>query len=411
MDAEPLDFRSNPIKIVVFGGAGSTGSTLIQMAQNAESISEIVCADRDLSKTDVFTEWADWSKVSLWPIDFNIINEKQINALRGTSLVVNAATFVNRANIKIMKIAQRIGANYVGLGSENDEFPPEELSFHENFKKQHCIGMFNWGVGPGLTNLMARHLTEGLENCLIRIFVCEQTDTKEKDLFLWNIRSALNEATSPVPRFFERGNGNLELKQAFSEPEPYIFPGIGRVTCYLANENEGVTLSTLRNVWRVQTKVGGSDVERLLLCIKSLKRILKLLPSNSPPSLADKKIKEFLSTLRQIPSPTEIIKLIAKGRLKESTVALAVEVRGQNPDTEEEIFRRANWVTPGLKKVQEKFPGKTPLQVATAFMAFRAIDRMYYSKSILPGVWPPEKLSKEDRDIILTKAENILICP
>jgi len=396
-----------PVDLTVIGGTGAVGSTIIQMAQKLDYISKIRCADKDMGKADQFTSWANWSKIQFCPFDFGKPNEKQLQMLIGSTVIINAATFVDKANIKIMKIAQRLKAGYIGLASENDEPPAEEESFHKHFKKQQTIGMFNWGIGPGLTNLMARQLINGLEDCKVRIFVCELTDTTISNLFLWNIDSALNEARSPVPRFFGKENSDLSLREAFSEGEGYLFPNIGLIRCYLANENEGVTLSTLPNILRIQTKVGGPDVERLIEHVHELKKLLAALPKNALPSKIEQVIKKYKETrLRPIPSPKEIIAMMADGSLKESTVALSVDVHGYDPDIDEDVYKRVDWQSPKLADIQNEFPGKTPIQYVTAFMAMQAADRMFNSKSILPGVWPPEALKAEDRDIIFSRLKE-----
>ncbi len=289
-----------------------------------------------------------------------------------------------------MDLAFDLGADYGDLASF-DNSAAEQLMFVPRFLKRNLKGLINFGIGPGLTNLMAAKLIRGLNECIVRIFVAEQTDC-DNDISLWSPQLALDEAISPVPLF---GNGYAGIKsnrKPFSISELYRFPEpIGQLLCYLLNENEGLTLQGLPNIRSVETKIGGSDIERL-------KKIADTYREKSKKKKGESFLKKISAFFQPPPVPKQVIEMIKKGRLKESKIAVAIEVVGQEPKTYKKITRKAFWQSPDLAETQKEYPGRTPVAVWTGKIAALAVERLIASKEIKPGVWPPESLGKKDRE-------------
>jgi len=386
-----------PATIVIFG-AGATGSTLALLAQKENFIGKIICLDTNVKRAQDFLEpFVDWEKVQLLYGDFNDINEEMLSNLLSAFIVINTATFEEDANVKIMKIAEIIEANSLDLATEEDYYPPAQFSFRDTYDKKQLIHLVNFGIGPGLTNLIARQLINGLVGCDVSIWVCEDTDS-DKIISQYNPIDALNEARAPVPDFSKSKDRRSETKKALSGPLPFKFPNpIGLIgNCVVANENEGPTLVNLPNVNSAETRIGGRDPEKMKEIVAGIKK-----PSDK------KGVKKYLKNkVSPTPTPAEIINMINQKILRESTLAISVEVWGIEPGTKEEVCKRADWIAPSLGQIQIRFPGRTPLQVMTAFMALEGIKRIFYSKSIPYGVWPPEKLKKKDRVEIFTALKD-----
>jgi len=394
---ESLNRWGFPVTIVIFG-AGATGSTLALLAQEEEFIEKIICIDTNVKRgRDFLGSLVNWEKTQLWYGDFNNFDDELLCQLLGTFIVINCATFKQQANKKIMKIAHEIEANSLDLATEEDDYPPAQFSFRDSYEKNNLIHLINFGVGPGLTNLMARQLINGLIDCEVNIWVCEDTDCDE-NIFQYHPEDALDEARAPVPDFSKGNGGNKRIKEALSEPESYRFPDpIGIIKdCVVADENEGPTLLNLPSVKFVQTKIGGRDP----------KRIKKITAGIKKP--ADKKgVEKYLKDkVKPTPTPAKIKEMITNGILRESNIAISTEVWGIKPGTKEEVYKRADWIAPSLGQIQTRFPGRTPLQVTTAFMALQGIKRIFFSNSIPFGVWPPEKLKKKDRIEIFTALKD-----
>jgi len=385
-----------PEKIVVFG-LGTTGTIILFLLQKMGVFSQIICVDVNIKKVqDEISDWADWTKILLIKTSFPF-DEKLVRKLQGPFAIINAAS--STLNIPLMKLAWQINAHYLDLSSLNN-FVAEQLSFSERFIKSGLIALINAGLGPGRTNLMAASLIRGLTDCIVRIYVAETTDCDE-DIFLWSIPLALDEGLSEVPHF-GKAKAKEKTREPFSQQETIVFPEpIGKIACGIINENEGITMQDIANIRELETKAGGSDVERM-------KALLKTLLKRDNRNDIENRIKKLLSILPPPPMAKEVIDLIKEGSLRESRVGIVVTAKGLNPTTDKTEWRKNQWISPDLMNLQNIFPGAIPLRWCTAFMAMLFIDRLFHSRLIRPGVWPPEKLPEEDQDIILARTENML---
>lgn len=372
------------IIIAVFGGGGAVGSCLIGLLQKWGNVSKIFCIDSNEKRTKNFIK--NWDKVTFLKTDSNGY-EKIVNSLWGCNLVVNAAS--SALNRWIMKIAWEIGAHYLDFASLQNDVA-EQKSFNDRYRKKGISAWINWGIGPGLTNTIAAKLIRGLRDCVIKIWVAEQTDCDQL-IFLWNPSLIVDEITSEMPAFSKNPHHVGQKRQPFSCPEFCFFPEpIGKIVCYNMNENEGLTLSDLENVKEIQVKSGGSDIEKLIALSAKIKKHQER-----------KSMQKFLNSLPQTPNPQEINELMKKGFLRQGRIALVVEIEGIEPKTEEKILRHATWLSLALSDVPR---GTTHISFNTAAVAFCAILQMLKMSQhgkLKPGVFAPEYLPTQAQDAIL----------
>ena len=366
------------LKIAVFGG-GAVGSTLISLLQKLDAISLIFCVDSNSQRAKKFIK--DWAKVILIETKGNSY-EKLVHALQGCFLIINAAS--SEINDSVMRIALKIGAYYIDFASLKNDIP-EQKAWHESFIRKGTTGWINIGVGPGLTNLIAAKLIEGLTDCIVRIWTAEETDSKELEV-LWKRELLVDEMTSEIPF-------NGFSHQPFSSPEPYVFPApIGKKECVNINQNERLTLGLNPAIKEIYGKSGGSDIEKLRSLypkvIKSQKR---------------KSLGKFINTLPQTPTPKELEDKLKKGVLRNGWIAVAIDVDGLNDKTQEREFRKATWMGLSLREVPR---GTTHINYNTAIVAFCAILEMISTKKLEFGVWAPDQFPKDTREKILSCVER-----
>jgi len=381
MKEEELSSGKKGLKIAIFGG-GAVGSILIGLLQKIDAVSLIFCIDDNPGRAKKFIK--DWTKVILIEIDKTDENlyQKLVNALQGCFLVINAAS--SEINDMTMNVSLEIGAYYFDFASLRNDVP-EQKSWHESFIKREIVGWINMGVGPGLTNLIAAKLIEGLTDCVIRIWTAEETDSKKLKV-LWRRELLVDEMTSEIPC-------NGFSYEPFSSPEDYTFPPpIGKRQCVNINQNERLTLGRNPNVKEVYGKSGGSDIKKL----KSLyPRALK--------SQKKKRIGKFINSLPQTPTPKEIESDIKRGILRNGWIAIAIEVDGLDPKTEKRKFRKATWMGFSLREVP---CGTTHISYNTAIVAFCAILELINTEKLEPGVWAPDQFPKDTREKILSCVEE-----
>lgn len=379
-------------KITVFG-IGGAGSVFVMLLQKMGIFSEIICVDSNLQRAKQFIR--HWENVKL----ISTKGEKPwsrlalLKKLEGSVAVINTAT--SEANADLMKTARLIKANYLDGASKGNQTAEQE-AFHKGFEKDGRRALFNAAIAPGLTNLMAAELMEGLEQCEIRIFVAEHTETK-KLIFLWSPALAIDEGLSPVYFFGNNKPTHYAPRKPFSSPEKIRFPNpLGEVICYLVNENEGLTLQNLKNVKSVETKCGGADIERLISLVKKTQK-----------RICQERLKKLLTLLPPTPTPKQVTEMLKSETIKDGQVGIIVEARGINPTTEELEERRATWKGVSLLEIQKLAPGATHISYLTALLMFLFFKRMMLSKQIKPGVWPPEKIKKQDRILIFKELEEM----
>jgi len=291
-----------------------------------------------------------------------------------------------------MKIAWELGANYLDFASfKNDE--AEQKNFHVGFKEKNIAAWINWGVGPGLTNLLVAGLINGLEECRVKIRVAEstnyarQSNSHEPLIFLWNPQLVVDEITSPVYSLSKDPKRGAIIREPFSGPESCVFPyPIGKITCRHINQNELLTLKYQSNILEADVKTGGNDIERLYEKSPKIKKCQE-----------KKQLSKFF-TKHKAPSPEKITELINSGVLLDGRVAILVEVEGKNPETKERITQKATWMGLGLREVPQ---GTTHINYNTALVAACAIKQMINSEQLQSGVWAPEEISEIDRELIL----------
>src|SRR4030042_3553333 len=380
--------KRNDLKIAVFGAGGAVGSILASFLQQIEDVSQIICLDCNLER--MFSFLKNRKKI-IHVLTAEGTNEKLIRRLKDCFLIINAASSL--LNKRIMKIALELGSNYLDFASFDNDNQAEQKSFHKRFKEKKIAGWINWGTGPGLTNLLVAKLIDGLTDCVVRIRVAEDTklakqaNGQEPLIFLWNPQLLIDEITSPVYPFSKDPRRARIIREPFSGPEFCVFPyPIGKITCRHMNEKETITLKNMPDIPEADVKTGGDDLERLFKILPKIKKRIK-----------KGQIKEYLKNIKT-PSPNEIKKMIQKGIILDGRVAILVEVDGQNPETEERIFKKATWMGLGLREVSH---GTTHMNFNTALVALCAIRQIINSSGPAPGVWAPEEISKTDREAIL----------
>jgi saccharopine dehydrogenase-like NADP-dependent oxidoreductase len=157
---------------------------------------------------------------------------------------------------------------------------------------------------------------------------------------------------------------------------------------------------------------GGSDIDSLKELYDKNKEKLMKLRNRRPKKIKDKKHrpgkivkpkKKPSYILPPTPTPRKIQELIKKGVLRKGEILVDVEVNGRNPETEEQVLKKASWSGLSLSKVPI---GTTHISYNTALIAFCAIEQMIAAKSLKPGVYAPEEISEEDREVIIRFIEE-----
>lgn len=375
-------------------GAGAVASVISRYLNDDKKITKITLATNDLKKAKGFINFKS-EKIDFAEVDANNVADLIKNA-RGYDLIINAS--LPWFNENIMKAALAVNANYQDMASDlKDAKNPEQLKFHESFRRAKLTGLICTGLAPGISNLLASDAADKLDRVdEINFYLLEEQKTSEF-IFAWSAETSLDCITSQ-PSFYQ--DGKFVLTRPFANAEEYQFPELyGKRYVYNFSNDEVATIPRFIKVNNVNFKSSGTDID----FSKALYRLG--LFNKKPVNLDGHKIipiEFFKKIAPAVPSPEMMKKLIQKGIIEDAYFTLAIEVSGKQSD--QEIKIKKGMILPHLRKIPSKFFGSTYVSYPTgtaAYAFFKVIPKINRY-----GVFPPEALSADIRKEVLQELEK-----
>jgi saccharopine dehydrogenase (NAD+, L-lysine-forming) len=123
---------------------------------------EVLIADYDLGKAEALAATfggAGWPRVRAVRVDVRD-TAGAATALSGALVVVNAVQYQH--NLAVMEAALAAGAHYVDMGGLF-HVTRQQLELDARFKAAGRVAILGMGAAPGITNLLARHGAERLD--------------------------------------------------------------------------------------------------------------------------------------------------------------------------------------------------------------------------------------------------------
>ncbi len=260
---EPYHWVHDKIEVydlkIAIVGAGVQGSAIASILTKTQGISEVVCADIDLSKAKQVVQKLRSDKVHAERVDAGKIDDL-LRVVSGFDALINATS---RFNLNIMKAALKSGANYVDLASDVDVgrckvAVPEQLALNDKFKDAGLTAVVYQG-GPFTTNVAVRYVADKLDH-VDEIRLRLGWSGAEREEFIptwspsWSPEWALGEWVPP-PTIYE--NGKWKEVSPFSGVEDYAFPEpVGPATvCYIDYEPVFTIPRFIKGVKYVEYKI------------------------------------------------------------------------------------------------------------------------------------------------------------
>ncbi|MBU1202336.1 MAG: saccharopine dehydrogenase NADP-binding domain-containing protein [Nanoarchaeota archaeon] len=379
---------------VLLIGTGAVGCVLSKFLAKDKIISKIICASIDIKRAKKFIDTKN-KKIKLVNLDASK-KDQVIKAAKGVDVIINAG--LPDFNENIMQAALKVKANYQDLCSHlKDLKTPEQLKYHEQFKKAKLTALINTGVAPGITNLLARDIADKLDSVnSIKIRILEEQKASE---FIpsWSIQVTLDELSAPPLNY---SNGKFRLLDPFEDFEEYEFPHpYGKRIAVNTYGDEISTLPKFIKAKNIDFKSSGTDIE--------LSRVLyKMgLLSSKPIKFKNNKIvplELFSQIAPKVPTPEEMKNLI-KNKIIENSIFVSV-VEGEGLKSGRKIRIKKTVIYPDLKQIQKVMPGATYISYPTGLAAYTFLKILPRIKE--KGVFPPEALRPEIRKEVLLKLEN-----
>lgn len=207
-------------------GAGMMGRAVVYDLGKVREVGQIVVADFDRSRAQEVAEQFGRGKGHAAFAD--VRETRQLARLiEGADVVVNCTQY--NWNLEVMRAALAARVNYMDLGGLY-HMTRKQFSLDREFRRIGRIAITGMGGAPGITNVMARALTDPMERVeAIRIYNAG-ADLQRYDspiAYTFSIATILDELTMS-PMAFE--NGRYVRKAMLSDPEPGRFPApIGKI--------------------------------------------------------------------------------------------------------------------------------------------------------------------------------------
>lgn len=207
-------------------GAGMMGRAVVYDLGRSREVREIVVGDFDRRRAKEVARRFGNGKAKAAFADVREPS-RLARLLRGAEAVINCTRY--NWNLAVMKAALLARVNYLDLGGLY-HVTKKQLGLDREFRRANRLALIGMGGAPGITNVMARQASEGMERVdEIRVYNAA-TDLQRYEgpvAYTFSIATILDELTTP-PVAFERGR--FSEKPLLSEPETHRFaPPIGRV--------------------------------------------------------------------------------------------------------------------------------------------------------------------------------------
>ena len=262
-------YERPPMKALVIG-AGGVGSAIVNIASRKSFITEMVIADRNLSRAEAAIAKVNDSRFRA--LEVNAAEVEDVRALIRTvnpDIVINAVDprFVmpiflacEEENTNYMDMAMSLSLphptdpeNQTGVMLGDDQFARSA-----QWRDRNIFALLGMGIEPGMSDLFARYAEDYLFSRMDSFTIFDGSNlTVEGYEFApsFSIWTTIEECLNP-PLVWEEGRGWYTTKP-FSELEVFNFPeGIGPVECVNVEHEEVVLIPKKVKAGKVNFKFG-----------------------------------------------------------------------------------------------------------------------------------------------------------
>ncbi|MDI6401712.1 saccharopine dehydrogenase C-terminal domain-containing protein [Balneolaceae bacterium ANBcel3] len=144
------------MKIAVIG-AGTVGSSLVQVLLDQEQVSTLIVLDRKGNALDEIKqmnqEHPSFSKLRTFKVGMEKYSAV-VTLVKGLDVMISALPYT--LNFELARIAVNNGCHFMDLGGSDQVFD-RQLSLHDKAREKGLYVLPNCGLAPGLLNIIAYH--------------------------------------------------------------------------------------------------------------------------------------------------------------------------------------------------------------------------------------------------------------
>ena len=215
-----------PRTFAVVGGAGAMGRiTVRDLVETCALGDEILIADYDLEKAAALAASFQGGRLPrVRAIRIDVTDRAAAAAaLAGAAVVVNTVQY--QLNLDVMEAALAVGAHYVDIGGLF-HMTRRQLELDGRFKAIRRTALLGMGAAPGITNLLARHAAERLDEVReihLRLGSMDRTRYQPTPALAvaYSLKTILEEF-SMAPAVFT--GGEFAFVEPMSGARPHRFP-------------------------------------------------------------------------------------------------------------------------------------------------------------------------------------------
>lgn len=155
------DLDEFEVKLLALGGSGNMGQVAVKTILKGLYIDQLIVADYDIDRASKFVESLDDERVSAQHIDVQDTRALE-DLMREVDIVMNTVGPFYRYGYDIVRSAIAAGCSYVDI---NDDHGPTQkvLELDGEAREAEVIILIGMGASPGITNILARHAANQLD--------------------------------------------------------------------------------------------------------------------------------------------------------------------------------------------------------------------------------------------------------
>lgn len=370
-------------------GSGATGSIIARTLADFDIVEKVYIGDINNVNAKKFL-------ISHPKIVFKIIDatkKKDVrNLLKDCTLLINAAS--PNFNRHLMEIALEAEVNYQDLASFWDKAVVEQFEYDEAFKEKGLVALINASATPGLSNLIVGELSSKLTEIeYIKIRILENTNT-HVPFTAWSKEIAFDEVMCPPyilkdKKFIKRDNFGEE--EIFNFPEPF-----NNQKCYLIAQEDIGTIPRFIKTKYADIKIGGSEIE-------FMKTLFQLgLMDTKPIKVGDAAVSPYEFMVKawpNVPSLSEMKKLVADKKVLDAHLWVSVEVSGKESAGQNKKILRANILFPSQVEINKIYKGANYVSYSAGLCA--AIFAASIPTLDRKGVYSAEAMEAKNRESLI----------
>ncbi|HEX9427601.1 MAG TPA: saccharopine dehydrogenase NADP-binding domain-containing protein [Candidatus Polarisedimenticolia bacterium] len=225
------------MRIVVLGGAGIIGRAIARDLADDREVKEIVIADLDLEGAQKTASALGRAGVTAVKADVSD-HAAFVGLIRGAGAVINSVQYY--FNLPVMKACLEAKVPYVDLGGLFHT-TRKQLEMDADFRKAGLLAVLGLGSCPGIANIQARAVADGLDGVeSVRIYNGATPDQGDSLAWAYSLATIFDEITQPPVVFRD---GKFVETGPLGEEELYLFQEpIGVSKVHLSLHSEVATL-------------------------------------------------------------------------------------------------------------------------------------------------------------------------